>query len=93
MQQQPNPQQNLGAQQQQKVMPQPPNVITTKDHAYLEDMLHWNMNVIKKANFFAQYCQDPDIKQTMMQTCQMHERHYGILLNHLQNANQNQPSI
>ncbi|HET7580117.1 MAG TPA: hypothetical protein VFK33_12630 [Bacillales bacterium] len=91
MQSQSNPQSNM--QQNQSAMPQPPNVITTKDHSYLEDMLHWNMGAIKKANLFAGQCQDPEIQNMMMQVCQMHARHYNLLLNHLQNANQNLPNM
>ncbi|HEX7064577.1 MAG TPA: hypothetical protein VF199_05865 [Bacillales bacterium] len=86
MQPQSNPQ------QQQNAMPQPPNVITTKDHSYLEDILHWNMGAIKKTNFFAGQCQDPDIQNALTQACQMHERHYDLILQHFQNANQTQPN-
>lgn len=83
MQQQYNQQQPVG---QQNVMPQPPSVITTKDHSYLEDMLNWNLNVIKKANAYAMQCQDPQIKNELFQVCTMHQNHYDRLLNHFQQA-------
>lgn len=78
---------------QQNVTPQPPNVITTKDHAYLEDMLNWNLEVIKKANFYSGQCQDQDVKNALAQVCQMHEQHYDRLLSHFQNSNQNPPNM
>ncbi|GGH75284.1 rubrerythrin [Pullulanibacillus pueri] len=72
------------AQGQQAYMPQPPAIISTKDHLYLEDMLSWNLNAIKKAHFFAQNVQDPDIQRAITQMAQMHQRHYQTLLNHIQ---------
>lgn len=85
------PQQQSAATGQQ-YMPQPPFVISTKDLLYLEDMMSWNLNTIKKVHFFAQQVQDPEIKNKMHQMCQMHENHYQKLLNHmhqhLQTANQ-----
>lgn len=71
-------------QQSQNMMAQPPFVISTKDHLYLEDMLSWNLNSVKKMHFFAGQCQDTEIKQALTNACQMHERHYQTLLNHLQ---------
>jgi hypothetical protein len=82
-------QQNM-QQQQQNVMPQPPDVITSKDHSYMEDMMSWNLDVVKKSNFFAEQCQDPEIKQALQQVCQLHQRHYNLILNHVQqHQNQN----
>ncbi|BAB07208.1 hypothetical protein P4637_00765 [Halalkalibacterium halodurans] len=71
--------------QQQGVMPQPPQVITVKDQLYITDMLSWNLLACKKAHFFAQQCQDPEVKQALEQAGQMHQRHYTMLLGHLQN--------
>jgi hypothetical protein len=85
MQQQP---QNM-TQPQQAVMQQPPEVITTKDAFYLRDMLSWNLLAMKKAHFFAQQCQIPDIVNAMHQAGQMHQRHYQKILQHMQNHLQN----
>lgn len=68
----------------QTVYPEPPVVISTKDHLYLQDMLSWNLNAMKKAHFFANQCQDAEIKQAIERSCLMHKRHYQMLLNHLQ---------
>lgn len=80
-------QQSVG---QQNIMPHPPNVVTTKDHLYLEDMLNWNLNVIKKANAFAQQCQDQQVKNDLLQVCMMHQNHYDRLLQHFQHSQANQ---
>lgn len=77
------------SQQNQQYMEQPPNVISTKDHLYIKDMMSWNLNTIKKFNFFAQQCQDPEIKQAINQACQMHQNHYSRLLSHINNHIQN----
>ena len=68
---------------QQLFMQQPPFVISTKDLMYLEDMMSWNLNVVKKANFFAGQVQDQEIKNKLYEMCQMHENHYQKLLNHM----------
>ncbi|WEG13751.1 hypothetical protein PU629_05130 [Pullulanibacillus sp. KACC 23026] len=65
-------------------MMQPPSAITVKDHLYIEDMLSWNLLTVKKANFFAQQCQDQEVKQAIQKMVTSHERHYQRLLNHLQ---------
>ena len=83
-------QQQQNQMQQQGVMPQPPTVVTSKDHLYITDMLSWNLLAMKKAHFFAQQCTDPEIKAALEQAGQMHQRHYQKIMSHLQN--QNQPS-
>ncbi|WP_096202504.1 hypothetical protein [Bacillus sp. FJAT-45350] len=83
-------QQQQNVTQQQGIMPQPPNVVTSKDHLYISDMLSWNLLAMKKCNFFAQQCMDPEVKNAIQKAGQMHERHYQKLLGHLQS--QNQPS-
>ncbi|CAH2714426.1 hypothetical protein BACCIP111895_01589 [Neobacillus rhizosphaerae] len=85
-------QQNMNMQNQQMKMQQPPGVITTKDSLYLTDMMSWNLLSSKKAHFFAQQCQDPELKSEAEKCGQMHQRHYQQLLHHLeQHANQQQP--
>jgi len=76
-------QQQQSAAVNQQYMQQPPFVISTKDLMYLEDMMSWNLNVIKKVHFFAQQVQDQEIKNHMHKICQMHENHYQKLLNHM----------
>ncbi len=73
-------QQNPG---NQPVMPEPPQQVTVKDSLYLTDMLSWNLLAMKKAHFFAQQCQDQEIKQALNKCGQMHQKHYQQLLRHL----------
>ncbi|MBS4200206.1 hypothetical protein KHA93_11245 [Bacillus sp. FJAT-49732] len=89
MNQQMQNQQNMMQQNQQQIMQQPPHVITTKDLNYINDMLAWNLLVMKKAHFAATQCQDQQIK-TQIDACgQMHQRHYMKILGHLEEKQQN----
>jgi hypothetical protein len=87
MQQQPN----INMQNQQIMYQQPPAVISSKDSMYLTDMLSWNLLVMKKAHFYAQNCQDQQLKAAFDRCGQMHQRHYEKILSHL--SSQNQTSI
>ncbi|WP_026688438.1 hypothetical protein [Alteribacter aurantiacus] len=83
MQQQPHQQQG------KNVMTQPPEVVTTKDHLYICDMLSWNLMAMKKAHQASQQCEDQDIKDALDQAGRMHYMHYQQLLTHLQGNNNN----
>lgn len=90
--------QQQSTQSRQPIMTQPPNVLTTKDHLYLTDMLSWNLVVMKKANHFANECADQEVKQALEKAAQMHQRHYEKLLSHLQaqptqSQQSNQPNM
>ena len=78
-------------QNQEQVMNQPPNVVTTKDHLYMTDMLSWNLLAMKKANHWAGECQDQEVIAALEKAGQMHQRHYEKILSQLGSA-QNQPS-
>ncbi|MDD3341146.1 MAG: spore coat protein [Bacilli bacterium] len=58
-----------------------PDIISTKDLAYLEDMFNWNFNASKKANHFAAEVTDPDLKQCMEEAAVMHANHAKQILN------------
>ncbi|WP_044748603.1 hypothetical protein [Bacillus alveayuensis] len=81
-------QQQMNVQNQQAIMQQPPQVISTKDSLYLIDMMSWNLLAMKKAHFFASQCQDQEIIAAIERAGQMHQRHYQKILSHLQNPNQ-----
>lgn len=87
MQQQQN-MNNQFQQGQQGIMPQPPAVVSSKDSLYLSDMLSWNLLAMKKAHFFAQQCQDQQLKMEFEKCGQMHQRHYEQILSHLNTQNQ-----
>ena len=78
-----NTNQMQSSQAQQNIMPQPPNVMSTKDHLYVTDMLSWNLLAMKKAYHFANECADQEIKLVIEKAGQMHQRHYEKLLTHL----------
>ncbi|SFT21825.1 hypothetical protein SAMN05428962_5382 [Paenibacillus sp. BC26] len=80
-------QQTESTQQQPGIMPAPPKVITTKDASYLKDQLSWLLLAMKKCSHFARECSDPEIGQAIDKAGKMHERHYNLLLKHLQNNN------
>lgn len=64
-----------------------PNVVTTKDHAYLKDQMSWLLLATKKCAHFASECQDPAIQNAIHTIGQTHERQYNLLLQHLQTNN------
>ena len=64
-------------------MQKPPGIISTKDLLYLQDMMSWNLNAMKKTHFFANQAQDQEVKNALHAVCTLHERHYQKLLNHL----------
>ncbi|MWC26922.1 hypothetical protein [Paenibacillus sp. MMS18-CY102] len=80
-------QQQTQSQAQQPVMARPPQVVTTKDFQYLKDMLSWELNAMKKCHHFAKETSCQQTKQAIDKAGQMHQRHYGLLLKHLQNNN------
>ncbi len=79
--------QTQGSQQRQPILMQPPQVITTKDCLYIKDQLSWELVAMKKCRHFAQECTDQEISRAIDQAGQMHQRHYQMLLKHLQNNN------
>ncbi|KGX89757.1 hypothetical protein [Pontibacillus marinus] len=87
--------QTTGQQNQMNIMPQPPTMVSTKDQLYLTDMLSWNLLAAKKAHFYAGFCQNQELKSSLEQAGQMHQRHYEKILQHLnQNAQpQQQPPL
>ncbi|MCE7793076.1 hypothetical protein K8O68_11665 [Salipaludibacillus sp. CUR1] len=70
------------------VMTEPPTVVTTKDHLYINDMLSWNLLAMKKAHAFASQCSDQQISQALEQAGRMHYDHYQKILSHLQTQGQ-----
>lgn len=73
--------------QARPIMTTVPTIITTKDCTYLKDEMSWLLVAMKKCAHFAKECQDPAIQTAMSKICQMHERHYKLLLKHLQTNN------
>ncbi len=64
-------------------MDQPPDVIVSKDLNYLKDALTWELTAMKKCNYFAQQADNERIKQALDRAGNMHQKHYRMLLNHV----------
>jgi hypothetical protein len=82
--------QNTGTYESQGRMAQPPNVITSKDLAYLKDAMSWELLAFKKCRQYASFATDPEIQHQIDAAGQMHQKHYDQLLRYLEsNPNQN----
>lgn len=57
-----------------------PNIISTKDLAYLEDMFNWNFTASKKAHHFVSEVKDEDIRKIMEEAAIMHANHAKKIL-------------
>lgn len=79
------------AQPQPLRWPTPPEVVTTKDLAYLKDSLSWELLAMKKCHHFAQACSDPQLREALEAACRMHQRHYETLLGHLKTGGSRPP--
>ncbi|HEY8435639.1 MAG TPA: spore coat protein [Haloplasmataceae bacterium] len=77
----------MNLQQTQQPMKQPPNIISGKDHYYIEDLLNWNLTLAKQAKHFYMEATDQDVKNALLSLHEMHQRHYQKLLQLLQNNN------
>lgn len=66
-----------------QVMPEPPNVMSTKDTLYTRDAMSWSLTAAKKYNLFAMMCSDPEIRNYFERIGQIHQKHYNILLSHM----------
>lgn len=79
-----------GQQPQTNMMQVPPQVITIKDCSYLKDELSWEILAMKKCHHEALECSDQEIRTAIDKAGQMHQRHYTMLLKHLQTNNTEQ---
>lgn len=57
-----------------------PNMISTKDLAYIEDMIKWNLIIGKKAKLYKDIASDGKIKTLLGDISKMHLKHYKILM-------------
>ena len=52
-----------------------PNMISTKDLAYLKDMFEWNFNTSKLAYHFSEETTNPIVKEIIIKVSRMHSDH------------------
>lgn len=58
-----------------------PFIISTKDIAYIQDMLNWSITTIKTYNMFYDKISDEKIKKQLKKLITNHKSHYRLLLN------------
>lgn len=61
-----------------------PNIISTKDLSYLEDMLNWNFILIKKINNYIDIVKDDDVKKVLVKANKELLNDYNLLLDVLE---------
>ena len=60
-----------------------PNIISTKDLSYLEDMLNWNFILIKKINNYINEVNDAGVKRTLTKTKNSLLNDYKTILDYI----------
>lgn len=61
-----------------------PNIISTKDLSYLEDMLNWNFVLIKKINNYLNEIKDEDVVKTFDKAYKELMKNYNDILSTLE---------
>lgn len=61
-----------------------PNIISTKDLFYIEDMLNWNFVLIKKINNYIVLTKDEDVKKLLIKSNKQLEKNYNDILSVLE---------
>lgn len=61
-----------------------PNIISTKDLSYIEDMLNWNYVLIKKINNYINEVKDTDVKKLLEKSSKDLKKNYNDILNTLE---------
>ncbi len=55
-------------------MEQIPNIISTKDLSYLEDMFNWHFNICKKAYTYSEIVTDETISKFFVDVSKKHKK-------------------
>ena len=61
-----------------------PNIISTKDLSYIEDMLNWNFVLIKKINNYLSYVKEENVTKIFNKALKNLNNNYDELLNILE---------
>lgn len=61
-----------------------PNIISTKDLSYLEDMLNWNYILIKKINNYIEDVKDKDVKKILEKASNSLLSDYNMILDFIE---------
>lgn len=57
-----------------------PQMISTKDLAYLSDMFEWNYTAFKQINHFISEVEDTKVKEILERLRNMHEDHMNFMI-------------
>ena len=57
-----------------------PQIISTKDLAYLSDMFEWNKTAFKQVNHFINEVNNEEIKELLERVKNMHEDHMSFII-------------
>lgn len=57
-----------------------PQIISTKDLAYISDMFEWNLIAFKQINHFIGEVKDEEIKEVFERLRNMHEEHLHFMI-------------
>ena len=63
-----------------------PDMISTKDLAYISDMFNWNITAYQKVNYYMKTCKDKDICDEFKKVSNMHLDNCNKLLDILKEA-------
>lgn len=61
-----------------------PNIISTKDLSYIEDMLNWNFILIKKINNYLNCIKDENVINILNKAYKNLNENYNVLLDILE---------
>ena len=61
-----------------------PNIITSKDLLYIEDMMNWNLVMNKKIKEYSECVESDEVKEILLKAKKMHKKHFKDLLDILE---------
>lgn len=61
-------------------MKETPNIISSKDLLYIEDMMNWNLIMNKKISLFLDLICDDEVSKILNNAMKMHSKHFKELL-------------
>lgn len=65
-----------------------PNMISTKDLAYISDIFNWNNTQVKKLDYYIKICKDEDICKEFTKLKKIHIQNCKNLINILESCDQ-----
>lgn len=66
-----------------------PNMISSKDLAYISDMFNWNMTTSKKIEYYLNSCEDEELCKELTKLNKIHLKNCQSLTKLLENGDNN----